>query len=264
MRATKAITVCALALTSTFSSATAGYVTSDNGVLIIGQDTLTAVPQLHWFGHSCKMFVTDRYVLATAGNVADLQVKRDTSGKKTPVYETHEFDAIANSILKKARTPREIVVNLIKAIEDWKRSQWLNSSPENRQLFKSADASLGGTLIWFDGTKPMISSFYVTPVYNGNAIAFKKDNPPPMEIPNSTAGLDHMRQNALHDKEFMQTVVRMTDPVARVNKLLDKETELSGQFIGPPFTIFRLSPIGGSSWVGDASTCKDNSHLTHH
>jgi hypothetical protein len=70
MRANTIIAACVLALSSTFSSGTVGYENWSNGVLYIGQVPLFTVPELNYSSHGCKMFVDDKYVLMTAGNIS--------------------------------------------------------------------------------------------------------------------------------------------------------------------------------------------------
>jgi hypothetical protein len=43
--------------------------------------------------------------------------------------------------------------------------------------------------------------------------------------------------------------------------LLNRETQLSPDTVGPPFTVFRLSTMG-NSWMAGADLCKGNTHLT--
>jgi hypothetical protein len=262
MQANKAVAICALALSSTFGSATAGYATNSNGVLIIGQDTKTAVPQLNWTGNSCKMFVSDKYALATSGTASSLNVERLPNGKSS-ISETHEIDPVFNSIMRKGGTPRQVVASLMQAIKDLKRSQWRQANLGTRKIYMSSVKELGGTLLWFDGITPMLNSFSVTALYKGGTITFATDkNPGPMKFPDSTAALEDMFHKATKDKRFMAATLAIADPIERVRKLLEEEARVSSDFVGPPFTIFRLSPMGGSSWILGAETCAANTSIS--
>lgn len=51
------------------------------------------------------------------------------------------------------------------------------------------------------------------------------------------------------------------DGYSKIDALLNRETQLSRDRVGPPFTIFRLSMMG-STWMAGADICKGNTHLT--
>ena len=258
MGANKVIAACALALSSTFSSGTAGYANWSNGILYIGQDTLFTVPELNYSFHGCKMFVDDKYVLMTAGNISALYYDKSRHRvAPTPDYFANE----ANEILKSPGNSDIVNAKLIEAAKNAFYQTMLRSKPKDRQqLF--TNRNFAGTLFWFEGPKPMVRSFFVVPTFHDDSLSFSVQNRHPREIKRPWLAGDHTQHKAIDDEAFFKFLTEISNPLDGTNAILSKEFHLSKESVAPPFTIFRLSPTGGSSWVGDAAICADHSHLT--
>jgi hypothetical protein len=69
------------------------------------------------------------------------------------------------------------------------------------------------------------------------------------------------RHRATDDPGMIKKLMTIDDGSAKIDALLQQETQLSPDAVGPPFTIFRISMMG-STWMAGADICKGNTHLT--
>jgi hypothetical protein len=248
-----------LAFSSTFSSGTAMYPIYWNGAIFVGQDTLALIPEINRETHHCKMFANDKYVLATAGTLGFFH--NDNFGKG-PIkgHLVYSLDPPINEIFKIPLSPDQMVNRIMKAFEDWQRRTMLPLNEDDRKLF--AQTGLAGYLFWFDKGVPMTQYFEVNPVVKNGQITFNH----PVLKGAMTEGVpltvDGPRHRAIHDPGMQKRLISIDDGFAKIDMLLRRETELSGDAVGPPFTIFRLSMMGGNSWMSGADVCKVNTHLT--
>lgn len=99
---------------------------------------------------------------------------------------------------------------------------------------------------------------------NGRAISFdvKDSGKQPIRKDGDIVIPGGARHRAMDIAGRQEQLNAIDNGAGKVEWLLQKESELSKDIVGPPFTIFRLSPIGGSSWMKGAEQCKVNTHLT--
>ena len=228
------------------------------GATFIGQDTLELMPEIQQETHHCKMFVNDRYALATAGT---LGIFRKDSVRKGPIKGRFDYSlgAQINEIFKAPQSPEQMVKRIMTAFEDWQQKILLQMNNEDRKLF--AENGLGGYLFWFDNGVPMTQYFEVNPVVSNGKITFNNPigkQPMTEGVPLPGGGPRH---RATDDPGMIKKLVTINDGSAKIDALLQRETQLSPDAVGPPFTIFRLTMMG-NSWMPGADICKGNTHLT--
>jgi hypothetical protein len=260
MKITTLATIALMFVAPALSSGTALYPVYWKGALFVGQDTLEVVPQLKKSDHRCKMFVNDQFVLGTA---AALALYRRTGGKGSQTgHMEYKLDPRLNEIFKTHKDSGQMVKQIIAAAEEWEKETMTPMIDSDRARF--AAQGFKGFLFWFENGVTMNQFFAVYPVLNGRAISFNVDNRQgKKQIPAGHFAIpEGISQRAWGFPGRPERMNAIDDGVGKVEWLLQKESELSKDVVGTPFTIFRLSPIGGSNWMKGAEQCKANTHLT--
>lgn len=231
------------------------------GAIFVGQDTLDAIPQIKVETHHCKMFVNDNYVLGTAGTLGRFQ-KTSGSSPQVKGTMTYPLDTKLNAIFGRTPgTPEKIFANIVAAFKDWQTEAMLPLNDNDRAAW--AKEGVEGFLFWYEGAIPMLRYFAVNPILNGRSISFNVEDRGKRSIKEGdvTIALGG-RHRAMGFPGTQSAFEKETDGRRKLLVLLQKESELSSDTVGKPFTIFRLSAMGGSDWVEGAEICKANTHLS--
>jgi hypothetical protein len=228
-----------LVLTSAEGSSTSIYSRYKTPAIYVGADTLGS-SGTGSDATACKMFANDQYVVAFSGEIG-ARPFLDPQGKRRTITEgTYEMGILLGA----ARTPGQIlevvtwiVMNIQKAL-----------LPALAKRYMVTTASF----YWFESGKPRNIVIDFESDVIGDKIQFHHDivrNQLLVDGDISSPPRDFHK--VLDQPELLQTAKVIDDPKDQLNFILGKETDLNNrQDVGPPFTIYKLTP-GGGEWAQD-------------
>jgi hypothetical protein len=185
------------------------------------------------------MFVSDQCAVALSGDVA-AKTFLDPQGKRRTVMAGGKEMGL---LLAASPTPEEViefVTLLMKSIQE-----------DMLPAFGTRYTVTTASFYWFELGQPR----YIVIDFESDVIRDKLQfhhdivrnqsllvgdiNSPPRDF-----------HKVLENAELLQIAKDIDDPKDQLNFILGKESDLSPGDVGPPFTIYKLTP-GGGSWVQD-------------
>jgi hypothetical protein len=118
---------------------------------------------------------------------------------------------------------------------------------------------VSGTLFWFDGDKPMMQQFAVTPVLHPDAaIGFKLVHQQATMMSEGKIIWNDDSVHAASNTTSLASSESKLDGKSELDEILKAEAKVSKNVVGPPFTIVRLTNKGGV-WVESGDLCRKTS-----
>jgi hypothetical protein len=272
MRVLRNAALFAVLLYPTITCGTAIFATYQDGALFVGADTLTKLPYFDNKGGSfyadvqrCKLFVTPSIVVSVNGGGTPTRVTASTETSLT-TKEEGPLEPLINRALELERTPAALIARLRRDVQNWK-SETFQKLPKKDVLASKEDGTVI-TVFYFDSNaKATMTSMSFTPTLEkGRYNSVEKDEGT-WTLGTNQYMATPFSYHASLTQQFVDSLRIYPDAPRRLIEALNKEHQISrdpkaGFVVGPPYTVFRLSVMGGAWIPGNGiDMCKGNTHL---
>ena len=247
--------------------ATSFFYINANGVLYIAGDTKIVYVKAN-SDHSqaallnsphetvCKMIVSNQYVVALKDFMGHDTWEKSRTGQWVRTKDTIVLKDSAKQILSHPGTPDEKILELKKA-----STLAANEYFEYNVRVFHQELTPGITYVYLfylqNGIGVIKAFTTISEIHNHRLNVTNSDGKPATIRLIDAGGFGEV--GVLYEIPIY-TLDFLGQPVQALNTLLDKQSDITGSTVGPPFTIFQLSSSGGK-WVQSEDTCKDFSDL---
>ena len=250
------------------AQATSYYYVFSNGVFYIGADTLMgvmpAVPSGYsgrkgafQFTHGCKMLVSNTFVVTPLGWDGEMLFIPDRKGNLVKPIGLVPLYPRIRSILSSAKDADNVFDQLQQAAEQTSTELFNYRRKIGAPEVASPDIALA-LFYWKNGIVYHRIIQTRSRVRNHEQVVVSSLGTPRSLVSNSLAGyglVDAMQiPPTAAEKRLFRSFVDI------IPFTLSKQSEMTPDAVGPPFTIFKLSASGGE-WSANGAMCKSNSFL---
>jgi hypothetical protein len=261
-----AIVIWLCALTEVW--ATSYYYVYDNGVFYIGADTLMSVmPAMNsessgrkaafHYEHGCKMVVNNTLVVTPLGWDGEMLFLPDKDGHLVKPVGLVPLYAHIRDILSTTHDPDIASNELLRAGEQTSTDLFAYRRKLGARDVASPDISLS-IFYWREGAIYNRVLTIKSTLRNHEQVVVSSSSRPHALVPGNVEGYGLLDAMLIPPTAAERRLFHSTADIIPYN--LSKQSEMTPDAVGPPFTIFKLSPAGGV-WSSHGEMCKKNSFL---
>jgi hypothetical protein len=250
------------------AQATSYYYVFSDGVFYIGADTLMgvmpAVPSGYsgrkgafQFTHGCKMLVSNTFVVTPLGWDGEMLFIPDRKGNLVKPIGLVPLYPRIRTILSSARNADSAFDQLQKAAEQTSAELFNYRRKIGAPEVASPDIALA-LFYWKDGIVYHRIIQTKSRIRNHEQVVVSSVGSPRSLVSNSLAGYGLV--DAMQIPPTQKERLAFRSFVDIIPFTLSKQSEMTPDAVGPPFTIFKLSAAGGQ-WSSHGEMCSKNSFL---
>ena len=248
--------------------ATSYYYVFDDGVFYIGADTLMSVmPAMNSqstgrkaafkYEHGCKMLVNNNLVVTPLGWDGEMLFIPDKNGNLVKPAGLVPLYAHIRSILSTTRDPDIAANELLRAGEQTSSDLFNYRRKLGSKDVASPDISLS-IFYWREGAIYNRVLTIKSTLHNHEHVVVSSSSAPHALKPGHVEGYGLLDAMLLPPTPAERLLFHSTADIIPYN--LNKQSDMTPDAVGPPFTIFKLSPTGGQ-WSSHGEMCSKNSFL---